>query len=107
MAAENPLPPILHIPLARRPLQPLQQIRHRLGMCTIVCPDCKALHWTEEMSQKGTRQVPKFSTCCMNGAISLPQLPNAPPLMEGLLKDESNGNYCDFSGAHQRSWVLL
>jgi hypothetical protein len=88
-----PLPhqPLQHLPLARQPLQPLQQIRHRLGTCTIICPNCKALHWIEERSQKGTKQVPKFSTCCMNGAISLPQLPDAPILMEELLKDESNG----------------
>jgi len=90
------LPPQLpQLPLARRPLQPLQQIRHRLGTCTVVCPDCNALHWTEERSRKGTRRVPKFSTCCMNGAISLPQLPDAPKLVEDLLKDDSNGNYHD------------
>jgi len=49
--------------------KPLQQIRHRLGTCIIVCPHRDALHWIEERSQKGTRQIPKFSTCCMNGAI--------------------------------------
>ena len=49
----------------------------------------------EERSQKGTKQAPKFSTCCMNGAILLPQLPDAPILMEELLKDQSNGNYHD------------
>ena len=70
-ATEIPLPQISSIPLARQPLQPLQQIRHRLGTCTIVCSDCNALHWIEERSRKSTRQIPKFSTCCMNGTISL------------------------------------
>jgi hypothetical protein len=110
----DPPPQILHIPqvprqlpLARRPLQPFQQIRHRLGTCTIVCPDCNALHWTEEKSRKSTRQVSKFSTCCMNGAISLPQLPDAPVLIQELLEDDSNGNCCDISEAHYNSWVFL
>jgi hypothetical protein len=88
----HPLPPIsLRIPLARRSLQPLQQIRHQLGTCTIVCPDCNTLHWIKEKSTKSKRNRPKFSTCCMNGDISLPQLPSAPVLMEELLKDQSNG----------------
>jgi len=115
----NPLPQIVPRPLlppphtrrhllARQPLQPLQQFRHRLGTCTIVCPDCNALHWIEEASsRKGTRQIPKFGTCCMNGAISLPQLPDAPILIEQLLKDDSNGNYRNVSEAHCHSWILV
>jgi hypothetical protein len=87
------LQPVRQLPLARRPLQPFQQIRHRLGPCSDVCSDCNALHWTEERSRKSTRQGAKFSTCCMNGAFLLPQLPDAPVLMRELLQDESNGNY--------------
>jgi hypothetical protein len=93
----DPLLRISSVPLARLPLQLLQQIRHQLGPCTIVCSDCRALHWIEEKSAKATRRVPKFTTCCMNGAISLPPLPDAPILIEKLLKDESNGNYHDIS----------
>lgn len=87
----DPALPTLALPLGRRLLQPLQQIqRHRLGPCTVICLDCNALHWIEE---KCRTNAYKFSTCCMNGAISLPQLPPAPTFMEQLLKDESNGNY--------------
>ena len=85
--------PAVHIPLARQYIYPLQQIRHRLQTCNVLCHDCKALHWVEELSQKATRGTPKFSTCCMNGTISLPELPNAPILIEELLKDRSNGNF--------------
>ena len=104
---ENPFLQIRCIPLARQPLLPLQQICHRLGTCTIICPDCNALHWIEERSRKGTRQVPKFSTCCMNGGIWLSPLPDAPILIEELLKDESNGNKLDLLETHLHSWVLL
>ena len=78
--------------MARQPLCPLQQIRHQLGPCNFVCSDCQAFHWIEERSTKGTRNALKFFKCCMNGTISLPELPDAPPLIEELLKDESNGN---------------
>jgi hypothetical protein len=78
------------LPLSRQPLQPWQQIRHRLGPCTIVCSDCKALHWSEERSRKVTKHVPKFSTSCTDGTISLPQLSDTPILLEELLRDNSN-----------------
>ena len=74
-----------------RPLEPHKQYRLDLGPCQVLCPDCNASHWIEERSSKGTKQNPKFSACCSNGAISLPPLLDAPPLLQYLLQQTSQG----------------
>lgn len=97
----------VQLPLARQPLYALQQYRHQLGACNIICNDCQATHWIEERSQKGTREIPKFSACCMNGSISLPELPNAPTLMEELLTNRSDGNFYHNLYSNRYSWQLI
>ena len=97
----------VQLPLALQPLCPLQQYRHQLGQCNIICNDCQATHWIEERSRKGTREIPKFSACCMNGSISLPELPNAPTLMEELLIDRLDGNFYHNIDTNRYSWELI
>ena len=78
-------------PLTCPPLEPYKQYRLELGLCQVLCPNCNASHWIEERSSKGTKQNPKFSACWSNGSISLPPLLDAPPLLQYLLQQTSQG----------------
>ena len=83
------LPAQRHL-LASQPRDPLMNVAHSLGPMNIVydsfhvsfltvsCPHCNTLHWKEEGIRGSTRQNPKFSMCCGNGAVILP-IPNDTP----------------------------
>ncbi|KAI0739006.1 hypothetical protein C8Q80DRAFT_1056941, partial [Daedaleopsis nitida] len=59
--------------------------QHDLGRMNISCPSCGALHWLAERLTKSSREHPRFGTCCNSGKVSLPPLPNPPPLLQNLL----------------------
>ncbi|OSX74278.1 hypothetical protein BU14_0297s0005 [Porphyra umbilicalis] len=53
------------------------------------CPSCSALHWREERTSKSTNALPKFGTCCQNGQVQLPAVPDPPEPLKTFLKAES------------------
>jgi len=62
---------------------------YRLGRMDDACPSCKALHWREERTSKSTNALPKFGTCCQNGQVQLPAVPDPPEPLKTFLKAES------------------
>ncbi len=52
---------------------------HILGARNIECTHCRALHWKAEKNCDGV-----FTECCMNGALSLPAIMEAPPYLREL-----------------------
>ncbi|KAI0750069.1 hypothetical protein C8Q80DRAFT_1314819 [Daedaleopsis nitida] len=73
-----------HVPKALLPYR--ESVRqHDLGRMNISCPSCGALHWLAERLTKSSREHPRFGTCCNSGKVSLPPLPNPPPLLQNLL----------------------
>src|SRR5271169_3919643 len=83
------------LPIARRPLlpRPIHTIssRHSCGRCNISCSFCGAEHWIEERSQGSSQRVPKFSTCCMGGAIMMDKFDDPPEPLYSLLMDCTPG----------------
>jgi len=53
------------------------------------CPSCNALHWREERTSRSTNALPKFGTCCQNGQVQLPAVPDPPEPLKTFLKAES------------------
>jgi len=45
-----------------------------LGMLTIICPHCHALHFDCEKLTSSRVNYPKFGMCCLQGQIQLPPL---------------------------------
>lgn len=81
------------LPIARRPppyqLTSTVSFRHQLGRCNISCQFCGAHHWIEERIQNSTKQAPKFSTCCGNGAIMMDKFEDPPEPLYSLLMDST------------------
>ena len=70
---------------------------YRLGSCNTSCQKCGALHWLEERAARrapggeiSTVAAPKFSQCCTNGAVVLPQPLDPPTELRELLMDQSD-----------------
>ena len=59
--------------------------RHNLGRMDHTCPECGALHWTDERVQKtgSTKLHPLFGRCCGDGKICLPAPPPRPICSNG------------------------
>ena len=83
--------PIRPLPIARRPLIEGRSYLLDIGKPVIECPSCLALHWIQELSSKGTRRHPSFSTCYADGSIHLPPLLDAPPYLQFLLSRTNRG----------------
>ena len=57
--------------------------RHFIPKRTHNCTKCGALMWLDEKLQSSTNSNIKFGTCCLQGAISLP---NTNPIPDSLYK---------------------
>lgn len=75
---------VLLFGLARRAYQE-PAARHDLGRMDVECPECGALHWSDERLSTSTLQTPKFGICCDSGQVKLPLLPLPPPTLHHLL----------------------
>lgn len=49
-----------------------------VGQMTGVCTHCLALHWLDERSARSSEQTPSFSSCCANGQVAPPVVPDPP-----------------------------
>ena len=63
--------------------------RHQLARCNISCQFCGAQHWIEERVQNSTKEAPKFSTCCENGAVMMDKFEDPPEPLYSLLMDST------------------
>jgi hypothetical protein len=57
----------------------------------VICTFCGAFHWIAEKHGKPLRH-PRFATCCQNGFVNIPILPNPPPFLASLLDGEHRQN---------------
>jgi hypothetical protein len=56
-----------------------------IGDMSVKCPDCGAMVWNGETTQKNsTLRVLKVSICCMKGSITLPDMIEPPTLLRNL-----------------------
>ncbi|KAL6585637.1 hypothetical protein OROMI_002281 [Orobanche minor] len=63
---------------------------NNLGPSSYECPNCAAMMWYEERTNKARRSKnPTFSLCCQDGKVLLPKLSGTPPPLNKLL-DYSN-----------------
>jgi hypothetical protein len=72
-------PPQIQFPLPRAGAiyqEPAE--RHSLGLMTLECPHCHALHFAAEKLSNSTLREPKFGMCCLSGQVDLPPFPVAP-----------------------------
>lgn len=67
------------------------QLRHVLGRCDVECPDCNALHWIEERKSRSSQTNPRFSICCADGKVRLPDIPAPDPELLELFTGTSAG----------------
>jgi len=85
------------LPIARRPLfaQPVHPIsfRHSSSRCEILCSFCGAEHWIEEKLHGSSQRLPKFSACCMSGAIEMDKFDDPPEPLYTLLMNCTPGIY--------------
>ena len=64
--------------------------RHIIPERNYICSDCRALMWFDERNkQAGTKATPKFSICCSNGKVKLPQMDKLPDLLLKLLDNSA------------------
>ncbi|KAF8164533.1 hypothetical protein BJ912DRAFT_256272 [Pholiota molesta] len=61
---------------------------HDLGRMDILCPECGALHWKDEILSKSSLRNPKFGICCMEGKVFLPALLPPPEPLRTLLSSQ-------------------
>jgi len=73
-----------NLPLGRRPYHDPNH-RHSILQMNVECPKCHALHFLSERLTASSQINPKFSTCCLQGAIHLPPFTNSPPTLYDLL----------------------
>jgi len=52
------------------------------------CPSWNALQWREERTPRFTNALFKFGTCCQNGQVQLPVVPDPPEPLKNFLKAE-------------------
>jgi hypothetical protein len=76
----------LPIPLLRRPLD---RNYYDLGNMQNTCLYCGAFHWLEERKSTSTTSSPVFSTCCLDGEVSLPTIRPLPAYLYNLLLDNT------------------
>jgi Helitron helicase-like domain at N-terminus len=55
-----------------------------------VCQHCHALHWSFERLKDSSEVQPKFSRCCHNGTVSLPNLPEPPEELKNFFTGQSS-----------------
>jgi len=70
-------PPILHsllYPPAGQPFIETDVQYNNLGILSIVCSHCYALHFDCEKLKSSRVNYPKFGMCCLQGQIQLPPL---------------------------------
>ena len=67
--------------------EPIEQ--HDLLRMDVTCPHCKALHWDDERLAASSRIRPLFGTCCDSGKVTIPLLPDPPPLFRRLFSDQT------------------
>lgn len=57
-----------------------------IGDPIYTCEHCKAFFWYEERLHKSfNSRNPKYSLCCLNGKIELPQVKRPPKLLDDLI----------------------
>ena len=94
--AENELQQQLHprIPKGRQPYhEPV--VKHSLGPMNVKCSHCHALNFDSEKLSKSTRNNPCFGSCCLQGQVKLPLIPEPPRTLRDLLYGISplSGNF--------------
>jgi len=62
---------------------------HNAGAMDVECPFCRALHFRVERTSGSTNAVPKFGTCCHNGAVALPAFPDPPEPLKSYLEADT------------------
>ena len=83
--------------------EPIRQ--HSVGPMSVECSHCHALHFDSEKLSKSTRDNPCFGSCCLQGQIKLPTLPQPPQPLKNLLygisplSQEFRRNICQYNAA--------
>ncbi|HEV7738464.1 MAG TPA: helitron helicase-like domain-containing protein, partial [Chlamydiales bacterium] len=84
----HPAPPPVHpvrLPLARSPIVSEADVPpHYMGRMNVPCGHCGALHWMAEKHANSSVRNPTFGSCCQNGQVILPPLPELPYPLQGL-----------------------
>lgn len=76
----------LRIPLINRPAD---SDYYDLGPMRVLCLSCGARHWVDERKTTTTAANPHFTSCCLDGAISLPSFQPLPANLRQLLLGDS------------------
>ena len=82
--------PVLSLPKARRPINESEVPPHNLEPMTIICPDCRALHWMAERLSNSSKRHPKFGKCCLSGKIRLLDLTAPSQPLRRLLESQDH-----------------
>ncbi|GBM15753.1 hypothetical protein AVEN_262919-1 [Araneus ventricosus] len=75
--------------------------KHDCGMMTEICNFCQALYWRNELNSSN-----KYTKCCRDGKVRLPNLAEAPDLLKELLTNNSleARNYQQHIRSKSTSW---
>lgn len=111
MVNEAPCAPTWHRRLAR---YTRERHVHEIAACHVPCEHCGALHYMEEGTGKSTMAAPKFSTCCSNGRVDLPNIGQEPRFdeLEGYMTNDGMIFYSTTVSPayrpcnHDMSWIL-
>jgi len=77
IVADNLPPPIFqpaYYPSAGQPFLEADIQYNNLGMLSVICSHCHALHFDCEKLTSSWVNHPKFGMCCLQGQIKLPSL---------------------------------
>ena len=90
------LPQPMQLPIARQPFDPTWVV-HSLGDMNILCPFCRAIHWSSERLAASSDLNPKFGMCCYQGKIILPPLQPVPEVLQQYFvsQDQVSKAFCD------------
>ena len=62
---------------------------HYAGAMNEECPFCRALHFRMERTSRSTKATTKFGTCCHDGAVALPAVPDPPEPLKSYLEADT------------------
>jgi len=100
VVADNLPPPILHpapYPPAGQPFIKTNIEYNNLGMLSVICSHCHALHFDCEKLTSSWVNHPKFGMCCLQGQIQLPPLQSLTGILHNYLtgNDYSSREFCN------------